>query len=149
MKLPQEYKGYVAELLSYLRWVAGYSNYAMDIEYITNLKARRQGYTVDAEIDVDPVYLRFTISLADRVYYKWKKKEFAYLGDLLVHEICHLYVEPIKVLAFTDASPSQIKQITDSVETQVQMIKMLFEKALPKNYYTPEFVSSWRESVHY
>jgi hypothetical protein len=75
-----------------------------------------------ADITVDNVYLVFACRLAPVMYEKWREKEYQAIGQIVLHQVCHLLTDPLNQLAKSDAAPSTLEYIQQINERQTQRI---------------------------
>lgn len=87
----------------------------------------REGYDIMAEIDVDPRYLKATITVYPSVCEDWKNgiKDNKEVGDIFAHEVAHILTHPLYLLSITN-----FKTETETADTREQLTETIARMAV-------------------
>lgn len=142
-EFPDAFKRHVHILASYLRRTVWAGEYDMSLVFRDADDDEVDGGAVPAEINVNSVYLFFQIRVTKHMLEDWQEKNYGRVAKYILHEVCHILIDPVKQLAMRDAAPSQMKMFQEIVERQVCRVTNTIDLLLPKDYGTPEFLEKW------
>ncbi len=89
------------------------------------------------QVQMNTTYLWAQIHVYPAFFRQYVRKDFEGCGRDMLHEICHLFIEPVSDLFVWDASPSQSERFSEVIERQTQRICHTVFDLMPKNWYTP------------
>lgn len=93
--------------------------------------------TVFMTINVNTVYLYATIRIYPICMDKFKNKQYKKIGDCLLHEFCHILLEPIIHEIRGMLSNNAVSALSDAVERQTQRICNSIGGGFPDDWCTP------------
>jgi len=129
---------YVNSLLGKCLEVTGHAEYAIKVKYMDEPdkhdSAESQLY---ASIHSDTVYLWASVRIYPPFVEQFERGEFSGCARDILHEVCHIFVEPVAKICMWDASPSQKPDYRDVIERQTERICKALFKSLPDGWYTP------------
>jgi hypothetical protein len=141
MRYPKEFVTYLEGLVAYLTVLIKAEEYY----YVLRCNSEDHeddstlgGSHVSAQIDVDSAYLHFVLNVYPDLYDTWKSGKHERVAFYILHEMCHILVDPLARFMRADAAPSQNREITDTVERQTQRIANAIMAALPRGWWKPE-----------
>lgn len=123
--MKKEYKEYTFELCKTLKRIMGLSYYSMDVAWSDeDVRVRRDNKErgVSAEIDINDSYLNFLITIHPMVYDLYKKKKYYEIVEVLCHELCHVFTEPLYTVAVDSVTNTSQKFLENIKEQQTQKI---------------------------
>ncbi len=127
---PQAYKDYMRGLTEYFRNTIFHNEYKFDIVYHQGSIDDRAS-DPEATINVDTVYLCFTVQYSGRVL------------ETVCHEVCHILTTPMKLLALEDVRPSQYDAVKAVDERQTERISNSIMWCLPEDRWTPAGIKKY------
>lgn len=136
MEFTTEFKDYVGMSLKYLRRELYMGEYMMDVEYCEECEDDKDGITTYAMIYVDDSYLTMRIKVYGVMQEWYDGGRIDKVAMTLLHEMCHIFTEPLWYWARYDCSPSQEPIIRRDNERQVQRIANVIGWLLPKDWYS-------------
>ncbi len=145
---PPEFAEYIELLCDYLHSQFDLADHRGTIAYVACTKRDGDKETPLAEVTTMPVYLNYRITIDPSMVEDWKDGDFETCGHALCHEHCHVLIEPLWRWARADAAPSQTWQIADCVETLTQRFSRIIFDALPKGWFTPDYLKDWKKRVN-
>ena len=74
------------------------------------------------------------------LFESYQGKDYKQVGKDILHEICHLFVEPVAHLFMWDACVSQQAGYAEVIERQTQRIANAIFELLPEGWYQPELL---------
>ena len=136
---PEPFKKYVRSLADFCAYVVWAKEYELLFEFSTERRNVDSGNGTEdhMSIRVDPTYLYVTIWIYPVVLDYYRKKDYAGIAKNLLHEACHILVEPLSRAMMLDASPSQEIPFRRDIERQTQRICNSIWRLLPKDWYLP------------
>ena len=96
-----------------------------------------EGYKIPLCIDTDTVYENVMIYIYPEFFEQYKNKQYAKMGQEMLHEFCHVLHQPMKDIAWEHAPPAILKQVKDTNETAVQRTSRMIDTLLPVNWAHP------------
>lgn len=84
---------------------------------------------------VDSRYLVSHIHFTPVAEAMWKDGEYGILRECLVHEVMHIFLNPLHEFAKKSASPVTENQLTDTLEQTTQRLTRVVMAHLPKNFF--------------
>jgi len=139
MIYPEEFKAYVRELAFKCRYVTNHDEYDLKIKWEPDNDPRDNSHSSTfASIKADSVYLWATISVYPALLEKYEEGDLRGIGESILHELCHLFIEPVDLLYRWDVSSSQRNYFNDTVERQTERICKAIHMRLPDDWFTPK-----------
>lgn len=126
---------------SYKRWV---ENLVAKTAGELNLQEWRIGINFDVEDEVDGCtaftsidarYLTSYINFTPYAEELWNDGRMISLTECVVHEVCHILLNPIHEFAKQAASPQTESQLTDILEQTTQKLARIVIEHLPKKFF--------------
>jgi len=142
-------KEYIRGLVRYCRDITGHTEYEITLSFEEE-SSKNDGssfWTPYAAINVNHVYLLADIEFYPLMAKDWNKKNHREMGQNVLHEICHLFLEPVTDLFMWDVPASQEKFARDTVERQTQRIRNAIMLNMPDQWYEPSKIKEYCESV--
>jgi hypothetical protein len=65
----------------------------------------------------------------------WENKDYKELVNSVLHETCHLFLEPVADIFMWDAAPSQKGMYRDTIERQTQRIANALYYSFKKDWW--------------
>lgn len=93
-------------------------------------------------ININPVYLYATIRIYPICMDKFREKRYRVLGESLLHEHCHILLEPLIHEIRGLLSSNAVSALSDTAERQTQRICNSIDGGLPEDWYTPRNVKT-------
>lgn len=141
--MTEEFKDYIRRLAQYCCDKTHHSEYRLSFGWMTeNHKDDNEHSSVKMDIKIDSVYLNCTIRVYPQVFLHWEDKEYGMIADYVLHEVSHLFIDPVSKLFMWDVPSSQREFTQDTIERQTQRITNVLMGALPDGWYTPEHMKS-------
>jgi hypothetical protein len=136
---PADFRGYIQSLTRFLLKILNHTEYRVTFRFQSEPNREDAGSCTSTwmQILVNGTYLWATIDIYPRSLEAWNDKEYDFLGNSLLHEVCHLLTHPIAQNAMYDAAPSQQTPFRDITERQTQRIANVIAALLPENWYLP------------
>lgn len=95
-------------------------------------------------IRTDSVYLNVTIRIYPECMEKYKKKDYRFLGETMLHEWCHVFLEPVIHDVRGILLDSMIRHILDNtLERQTQRVCNAIACGFPSTWYLPNHLAKW------
>lgn len=116
--MTEEFKRYVETVAHYCLNEIHHGEYELRFVYKNETKKDDEGTL--AEIDVNPTYLWAKMTIYRPSFEKYDKGDREGVARDVLHEVCHLFIEPIVALFWWDVSASQKEGYTDVIERQIQ-----------------------------
>lgn len=138
---PPEFREYVREILHQLKCETYHGEYTQTI--IWHESPSSDSYDDDvlhASIKIDTVYLSYTVHIWPELSERWQMADYKTIGFDLLHEICHILVEPVVHLFMWDVHRSERQRVQETIERQVCRITNTISDLLPKDWYMPEVI---------
>lgn len=132
MRYPSDFKKYIRNTCSNLRWEFFVSEMEMNISYSSEPKLENE--EVAATIDADMRYLNFRLTIYPYVLTLWNKKELKKINEILVHEFSHLLTDPLYEVAQKRITPAEQDMLDDIRERQTQRITNIILPLLKKPF---------------
>lgn len=137
--MTDEFKEYIKALASMCRDVTGHREYQLQFKWSEIDSSTDSAHdSVKMEIRIDTVYLYCVITVYPQSFIAWEQNDHATLSEFIIHELCHLFIEPVAKLFMWDASSSQRDHYKDTIERQTERISKVIWYLLPKEWYLPE-----------
>jgi len=136
---PEDFKTHVIRILKDCLAITNHSEYALKIEWNLNNECdNTEDQALQASIFIDHVYLFVKVSVYPELLYAWKNKDYYHIADTLLHEVCHLFIEPVWKLFSWDICVSQKRQYTEVLERQTQRITNAILEISGDEWFLPE-----------
>lgn len=137
--MTDDFKEYIKALVCFCRDVTNQREYQVNLKWSeVDSPTDNDHDSCKMEIQVDSVYLYFTITVFPQSFLSWEQKDYAQLSEYVIHELSHLFIEPVAKLFMWDACPSQKQSYRDTIERQTERISKVIWYLLPKDWYLPE-----------
>jgi hypothetical protein len=126
---------------SYEKWV---ESIITQLSGVLNLHEWRIGIEFDVEdemegcvgfANIDSRYLTAYIHFTPFARELWKDNRMVVLQEAIVHEVCHLLLNPLHGFAKQAASPQTESQLTDILEQTTQRLTRIVIENLPKKFF--------------
>lgn len=143
--LEERFRTYAADVIRYCLGETFHNEYTFEVGISKTPKPGDAD--VAADIDMNSVYLWARVTLYPELFQNYKDKKFRRVGEALLHEVCHLFIDPVSRLFMWDACPSQKNGFHDTIERQTQRIANAIWDLLPNEWYLPENVAKTRSKV--
>lgn len=135
----KKFRTYVKKMCVDLRKVFFAGEYEMDVCWCDEEDDERENNkVVAASITQDEVYLNFTIHIKPQLYGYWKQNGHREIARCIVHEFCHLLVDPVWYFVSGDLSKENKAAGNDIRERQVQRICNVVWDGLPEHIWNPK-----------
>lgn len=128
-----DFKKYVQELARACLAQIQHEEYDMTIKWEEGVDDG-----IAAEIAVDGKYLFFTLKIYAATKRAFDAKDYRYVCQIIMHEICHLLTEPLYLLSWRDSRPSEERIIDETRERQTQRICYAIMKGISADFYSPK-----------
>lgn len=89
-------------------------------------------------IHIDSTYLWYRVTVYPIVFEYYKGGNLKEIAGDMMHEHCHLFIDPIEKLFMWDASASQREHYMNTIERQTQRICNTILDLMPDGWYLPE-----------
>ena len=142
---PEEFRQHIRDVCDYLRARFNLDEWTGHIRFEDPGDSEDPASTIRASIKSNRTYLYYTIRIGPAILECWRDRQWREIGTDLCHEFTHVLTDPIVVLAMEDAAPSRTRMIEEVNERQTQRIAVVISTSLPDNWYTPEYLKSWRQ----
>lgn len=86
-------------------------------------------------IETDSTYLRFRVTVFPAVYDDWKDGRIEAVREYLLHEFCHIVLDPIYSLAKESMSNANREFYIRTLEQQTQRLMAVIYPNLPKHIF--------------
>ena len=131
-KYPKKFREYIGGMCDYLRIQTynGENDLTVGYEY----EPDADNPDIVASIDIDTVYLTIYVTIYPRIYEYYKDKKYHRIGELLCHEFCHTFIDPLYDIAINAVTNTSKKFLEDIKERQTQRITNALMNHLPKFY---------------
>jgi hypothetical protein len=142
-KYPKEFKRYVERLAFQLRDYIAHQEYELKFEYTDRPMEDSDDGASDthATINANSTYLSASIQFYPALLEQFTAKKYRDVARTILHEICHLLLEPVRTLLMGAAKANQSDLFYDTVETQTQRIANTVEWGLEQHnskWWTPK-----------
>lgn len=91
-----------------------------------------------AFIEVSTDYFKAHITFRPFAERLFRDKEYETLHQCIVHEVCHIWTDPLLQLAKKSASPNTVGFVTTANEQLTQRITLLALRGIPAKSYLPK-----------
>lgn len=100
--------------------------------------ATHAGSSVGGEIDISISYLNYDLTLYPILHRKYKRADYFGVLSVLVHEMCHIYTEPLYCFAI-DAVTNTNKEFLEQIREQnTQRIAACIYELMPEKLWKPK-----------
>lgn len=128
----ENYKKWIDRVLVMLR----NKFFVKEYEWSVGYEKDRDG--IGAQIKIDTKYLNYDVTIFKCVEEMYKKGKYQQCFNILVHEMCHIYTEPLYIIAI-DAVTNSSKDFLELVrEQQTQRIAGCISEICPKSLWYPK-----------
>jgi predicted SprT family Zn-dependent metalloprotease len=90
-----------------------------------------------AYINVNSDYFKATVTLLPFAERMFRDKQYETLMQCIVHEVCHIWTDPMLQLARKSASPNTVEYVTTAHEQLTQRVALLALRGIPEKSYLP------------
>lgn len=142
---PKEFKEYVENLITYCRNEIWHGVYRYVVEW--HYQPITGNPKINAQIEVSDIYLSFVVGIGPNIFERWKEKEYKLIGRTIIHELCHLFFQPIERLALENSDGVHHKQIVETDERQTQLLSVVFMSFFPKDWFMPKVVAAYMAKI--
>lgn len=146
-EFPQAFKRYCEGLMYYCKSVTWTSYFEGKVKFKTEPDDEEERDATKAQIHINTVYSYYSVRVSKFLVEHWEEKDYEYCGHAIMHEHCHILVEPLARLSKMGCTPSQDWMGKEIVEQTVERIARALEDRLPKNWFLPEHIEEWAEKV--
>lgn len=143
-ELPEAFKDHIRTLTRSLKTQFYLGEYEMDLHWekkaatgcsVHSGDRDEAGFTTIASINHDTRYLNMSIKIYPIMLDFWNRGDDWKIGRSLVHEFCHMLVDPVfEALAF-GTGKEKWEQANDIRERQVQRTANVIFDGMPKDWY--------------
>lgn len=131
--------------ITYEKWVITFVEnlsvhlnlHAWNIQVKISSKPKEYSEGCWAEVGSDSVYMQATLTTYPRLRESWDEREVDRVTEVLVHELCHLLIDPLHEHAVPFLSDTTRPMFTNILENVVQRTAMVIVKNLPKSLIPP------------
>jgi hypothetical protein len=133
---PEErrYRKHVERLCEYVRGLLYCEEYTYLIEFDDE---NTDTEDTAAEIDIDAVYLNYSLRFTDRCRRDFHSKKYRDLFETIVHEHCHLLTQPLYNWIVLVKNPNNAGAICGDWERQTQRVCNVIMALVPRSCYLP------------
>lgn len=136
--MTEEFKRYIEALGDKCRKETFHGEYTMHYRFMAEPKPNEESDSIThMQVKPDPVYLTAIIEVYPEIVNRYKASDYDTIARDMLHETCHLYLEPVARLFMWDVPPSQKDFCRETIERQTQRICNTIFDLLPKDWYTP------------
>ena len=125
---------HVRNVLDYLHL----EDWRVDCEFNVEDEELGDNMATVAHCNISSDYFKATFSFTKFAEDLFKQKEYETLFQCLVHEVCHIWTDPLRTFAVQAASPSTAGHLTTIHEQLTQRIALLVLRGIPEKSYTPK-----------
>lgn len=93
---------------------------------------------VAGECEIQVNYLNYCVTLYLCVKEKFYRKEYNEVAHILMHELCHVYTEPLYSSAIENCSPHQNIYVEQQREQLTERISVAIMSTVPDDYIKPK-----------
>lgn len=137
-KHPAEFIKYCKSMLKELQHLLHLEEYKITVKPVEVDEADRNGMTEMASVTIDTVYLNVTLYLRPALRELWKNCKYEEICVDLIHEMVHVFIEPVWVEGKRYAPGGADNQaLTDTVERQTQRLAQAIRSILPSDFHEP------------
>jgi hypothetical protein len=139
-QLDNNFKKYITDLVLFCKRETYHKQFKIDIEWSETLDEIND--EAAAAIYSKPEYFIATIVIYPHIFEYYKNKDYATVGNIILHEICHLYYTPITDM-FEQFMSDHFRQLfRPTLERQVQTTRDTIASLLPIDWYMPKTVAA-------
>lgn len=136
-KKVEPFKPWVRRVHKMLREKFFVKEYEYDI-YWMNEPETKDGFTVTASIDINVRYLKYDLKIYPIILKKFKEGDYGEVVSTMVHEMSHLYTEPLYEFAI-NAATNHTKEILETIkEQQTQRISSCIYELIAEKLWKPK-----------
>jgi hypothetical protein len=77
------------------------------------------------------------------VFRLWKRKDYSRVGEIVMHEMCHILFAPVQELYEGDVRESQRRYYRETLERQVERTTQTVVELLPDGWANPSVVRKY------
>lgn len=137
--MTEEFKQYIDGLARCCKGETFHGEYQSKVKFSSEAAPEDDAQSsTRMSVHFDTVYLFVTITIYPQCEILWENKNYVELGDCMMHEFCHGFLEPVVHLFMWDVPSSQKKFVRDTIERQTQRICNSLIDLLPKTWANPE-----------
>lgn len=96
------------------------------------------GSKVGGEIDINITYLKYDLTLYPILHRQYKRGDYYEVVKTIVHEMCHIYTEPLYCFAIDAVSNINAKMLEQIREQQTERIATCIYEMLPEKLWKPK-----------
>lgn len=137
MEAPVEMKEFVHKKIQDLQQELCLGEYKIEVEYSNDKQAMHAGISGSAmAVTIDSTYLTALITIYQPAVETWwsAKGQFGVACQLL-HELCHIFLDPVVNLFMWDVSASQRDHTRETIERQVCRLVRAFESSMSSDWW--------------
>lgn len=136
---PLKYKQYIEKLIFKCLALTGHSEYTLRMDYSEVPDGSdTKTSSVKATVSMNTVYLNLVITVYPSSLKDWNNKNYRNIVEDIMHEVCHLFIEPVAELFMWDACKSQKKHYRNTIERQTERICKTIVGLCNDDWYLPE-----------
>lgn len=137
-KHPQAFIKYCKSLIKELQVLLQLNEYKITVKPVEVDEVDRNGSIEMASVVIDTVYLNVTVYLRPALRDLWKANKYEEICIDLIHEMIHVFIEPVWVEGKRYAPGGADNQaLTDTVERQTQRLALAVRGILPSDFHEP------------
>ncbi len=140
--MTEQFRQYVRDILWYCLKVTGHSHYRTTLIWDERAPNDLDG-SVYATVNSDGNYLFATFTVYHPMFTVWEEKNYRKLASFLMHEVVHLFFDPIADVAMEDLKEIEMKYVINIFERQVQLVTNAIVNQLDDTWYAPKVVAKW------
>lgn len=136
-----KFREYVTALGGFCRKETFHGEYSARFQFMAEPHADdNETSGVRMDVFIDSVYLWYRVRIYPEVFDLYKDRDFKSIGVAMMHETCHLFLEPVAKLFMWDACASQEGHYRDTIERQTERICNTISYTLADGWYLPDNV---------
>lgn len=146
---PPAYRSYINDMIGYCLGITFHSVYRYKVVFPEKPHPEDEdsNSTTHAAVHIDHVYLNVSFHLYPALSLKWKSKDYRYIGEVILHECCHLFTHPIRDHYEWNERQSEKEACRRTVERQTCMIETAINGLLPEDWCLPPTVAATMKRV--
>lgn len=138
--MDNNFKKYITDLIMFCKKETYHNQFKIDIEWCEELDDLNEDTA--AAIYSKPEYFLATVVIYPHILDYYKNKDYAAVGNIILHEICHLYYTPIVDMFDMYMSEHFRQMFRPTLERQVQTTRDTISSLLPMDWYMPKTVAN-------
>lgn len=142
------YEDHMENLVNYCLGELFHGEYKRKLVWPKNPRADdKDDECTTATITIDNTYLSAVFRFYPVMKVKWKDKDYRHIGSIVLHECCHLFIDPVADIYRWNQRPSEKEDNQNIVERQTTRIENAIFDLLPDDWYMPNVVAGVMKKV--